>query len=108
MRSWDILDAPLRHLAIGIAVFLLPLLAWPWAMRNSAAGWQMLGLRGYQVARIQAEGSEGLTLIYAEAGPGLWRTVDGGASWVRVDGGWARDELGRSQLTDWQAAPAQG
>ncbi len=97
-----------RQLVMGILVFLLPLLAWPWAVRSQVVGWQVLGLRGSQVTRVQVEGSEGLALIYAEAGSSLWRTIDGGISWTRIDGGWPRDGIGRSRLTVWRAAPAQG
>ncbi|NOZ28753.1 MAG: hypothetical protein GXP39_11975 [Chloroflexi bacterium] len=108
MRLWDRLSPLPYRLLVGVIVFLLPLVMWPWGARGQADGWRSLGLRGHQVRRVQAEGSEGLALIYAEAGPGLWRTLDGGASWVRIEGGWPRDGLGRARLVAWQAAPAQG
>ncbi len=99
---------PVRQLIIGVLVFLSPLLAWPWVAYSRGGHWQVLGLRGHQVIRVQAEGSEGLALVFAETSAGLWRTIDGGLSWTRIDGGWPRDGWGRPRLTAWQATPAQG
>jgi len=51
---------------VASLIFLLPLLALPWAWRDSqGAGWNPVGLRESQVTALVARAGGGLVLQYA-------------------------------------------
>jgi photosystem II stability/assembly factor-like uncharacterized protein len=95
------------QLIAAMLVFLSPLLALPVA-RSQALVSQPMALRGQLVLRMQAHSSGATTLLYAQTPGNLWRSMDDGLTWVRVDNGLFTTGLGvgANQLIDWAVADA--
>ncbi len=93
------------QLIAATLVFLSPLLALPIA-RSQAPVSQPLALRGQPILRLQALSSGATTWLYAQTPGNLWRSVDDGLTWERVDNGLLAAGLGASQLLDWTVTAA--
>jgi photosystem II stability/assembly factor-like uncharacterized protein len=92
------------HLIVATLVFLSPLLALPIAWSQAPAR-QPLALRDQPVVRMQALPSGAVVLLYAQTAGNLWRSVDDGATWARIDAGLPAARPGDSALLDWAVAP---
>lgn len=93
------------HLIVATLVFLSPLLALP-IVWSQAPARQPLALRDQPVVRLQALPSGAVALLYAQTAGNLWRSVDDGATWTRIDAGLPASRPGDSALLDWVISPA--
>lgn len=93
------------HLIVATLVFLSPLLALPFVWSRAPAH-RPLALRDQPVVRLQALPSGAVALLYAQTAGNLWRSVDNGATWVRIDAGLPAAGPGASALLDWAISPA--
>ncbi|HIC88195.1 MAG TPA: hypothetical protein EYP04_02155, partial [Anaerolineae bacterium] len=97
------------ELTLGVLIFLLPLLALPWAWQTANTVWRPTSLRGVSVRALTAASSEGLTILYAEtAAGGLWRSIDGGDTWARIDTSLPRGKWGSPSVVAVAATPNEG
>jgi len=81
---------------LACLIFLLPLLALPWAWREPRwQTWSPIGLRGTGVTALAVRASEGLVLHYAITSEGLQRSIDGGHTWTAINAGLPRGSLGQ-------------
>lgn len=94
------------QLALGAALFLLPLVGLPIAY-SQPSGRQALALREQPVQRLQAVASEAGLVLYAQTTGGLLRSLDGGATFARADAGLPRAALGHIRLRAWTVAPGE-
>ncbi|MCB0254020.1 MAG: hypothetical protein KDI55_09840 [Anaerolineae bacterium] len=91
------------QLALAVLVFLLPLVTLPlvWARSTGNAP---VGLRGQSVERLESAATGAGSVLYAQlAGGLLLRSLDGGASFERIDTELPHVGLGWTKLVDWIA-----
>jgi hypothetical protein len=87
------------QLLLAALVFLLPLAALPFINPQTITR-RPLALRSQRV--IQVEAARGVTTeLVAQTATGLVRSVDGGATFTRIDQGLPRSGFGKLWLVDW-------
>lgn len=87
-------------------VFLLPLLALPWAWQDQGKAWTPVSLRGERVTALAVRAGEGLVLHYGVTSQGLQRSIDGGHTWTAFNAGLPRGSLGQIPVQALAVNPA--
>jgi len=92
---------------LAALIFLLPLLALPWACRAPQWNtWTPVGLGEMAVTRLVVQASEGLVLHYAATVQGLQRSIDSGSTWRAINEGLPRGSLGQVTVQALAVHPA--
>ncbi len=92
----------------GILLFWTPFLLLPRQPDISGPTWQATGRQLGAVQGVALVVDQGLTGLYRWSAAGLWRSLDGGRSWIPGGAGLPRSRLGRLELIELQAGAGRG
>ncbi|MBC7262796.1 MAG: hypothetical protein H5T64_00385 [Chloroflexi bacterium] len=84
------------QLALAVGLFLIPLLALPFAISEAHRGhWEQLGLSKSLVRQIVVASGVMPTIYAVAEGQGVFRSTDNGMTWTPVNSGLPADYMGR-------------
>jgi len=92
----------------GILLFWAPFLLIPQQPDASGPTWQATGRQLGAAQGVTLVNDQGLTSLYRWSAAGLWRSLDGGRSWIPGGAGLPRTRLGRLELSELRAGAGRG
>lgn len=92
----------------GILLFLTPFLLIPKQPGSFGSGWQATGRQVGAAQGVALVNDQGLTGLYRWSAAGLWRSLDGGLTWIPGGAGLPRSRLDRLELIELRAGAGRG
>jgi hypothetical protein len=92
----------------GICLFVAPFLWLPKQPDVSGPAWQTAGRQSGATQGVALVNDQGLTVLYRWSAAGLWRSLDGGRTWIAGGAGLPRSRLDRLDLSDLRAGAGRG
>lgn len=92
----------------GILLFLAPFLWIPKQPDASGPNWQATGRQVGAAQGVALVNDQGLTGLYRWSAAGLWRSLDGGRTWISGGAGLPRSRLDRLELIELRAGAGRG
>ncbi|MCX7853459.1 MAG: hypothetical protein N2383_11810, partial [Caldilineales bacterium] len=92
----------------GVLLFLAPFLWIPKQPDVSAPVWQATGRQVGAAQGVALVNDQGLTGLYRWSAAGLWRSLDGGRTWIAGGAGLPRSRLDRLELIELRAGTSRG
>ncbi len=84
----------------GICLFVAPFLWLPKQPDVSGPAWQTAGRQSGATQGVALVNDQGLTVLYRWSAAGLWRSLDGGRTWIAGGAGLPRSRLDRLDPSD--------